>query len=51
MEVIANRSHAQSVPPSLIEFLLGDGIHTGWLDEHGIPTGRTLANNSRQTSK
>jgi len=33
METISNRDPIQHRSHSLIEFLLGDGIHPGWLDE------------------
>jgi hypothetical protein len=33
METISNRDPVQHRSHSLIEFLLGDGIHPGWLDE------------------
>jgi hypothetical protein len=32
MESKSNRTHVQQSSHSLIEFLLGDGIHPGWLD-------------------
>ncbi len=36
MERASDQTCTQSAPPSLIEFLLGDGKRRGWLEEHCI---------------
>ena len=51
MEIIPDRNSNQAERPSLIEFLLGDGTHPGWLDEQRISMYNTLAKDNRQISK
>jgi hypothetical protein len=36
MENVHDRNSNQFAPPSLIEFLLGDGIRPGWLDKQYV---------------
>jgi hypothetical protein len=50
METICDMTSTQSAPPSLIEFLLGDGIRPGWLEKQDISMYKALANDSQQTS-
>jgi hypothetical protein len=49
MERVSDQICTQSVPPSLIEFLLGDGIRRGWLEEHRIAMYSAPADYSRST--
>jgi hypothetical protein len=49
MEIVRDRKPNQFAPPSLIEFLLGDGIHPGWLDKYSR-TQSSSANWCHETS-
>ena len=51
METICDRTSNQFVPPSLIEFLLGDGVRPGWLDNQRFSVYHSLAIPSQQSSK
>jgi hypothetical protein len=51
MESIRDRNSSQFAAPSLIEFMLGDGIHPGWLDEQRISMYNSLAIGSQHSSK
>jgi hypothetical protein len=51
METIRDRNSNQFAPPSLIEFLLGDGTRPGWLDYQPISMYSMLASHSQPISK
>lgn len=51
MENIHDRDSNQFVPPTLIEFLLGDGTRPGWLDQQRISTYNALAKDGQRISE
>lgn len=51
MKPVSDQTCTQSAPPTLIEFLLGDGIRRGWLEEHCIATYNAQTDYSGLTSK